>query len=115
MIELRHRQAIVTGAASGIGRATATLLSGLGATVIGLDLNELPDLAYGFVRVDLTNEQSVVEAVRDAAARLGRVTLLVNCAGIAFEAPLRDTACRGSRPHVRGQPPGQLHRSRARL
>ncbi len=90
MIEIRHKQAIVTGAANGIGRATAARLGELGVNVIGLDIQELSDPPCRFVHVDLTDEASVVAAVRDAAALLGGITLLVNCAGLALDSPLAD-------------------------
>lgn len=79
--------ALVTGAASGIGRATALALQEAGATVIGLDLKpaggRLPVLAC-----DLAHEGQIVAAVAEAAGRLGRIDILVNNAGILEERPL---------------------------
>lgn len=90
MIELRHRQAIVTGAGSGIGRATAKLLVSLGADVVGFDAREPVDPVCPIIRVDLAEEASVVAAVRAAADKLGGISLLVNCAGTTIEAPLSE-------------------------
>jgi 3-oxoacyl-[acyl-carrier protein] reductase len=90
MIEIRHRQAIVTGASSGIARATAALLTSLGANVIGFDHRRSSEPVCPTLVVDMADEAAVVEAVREAASRLGRITLLVNCAGTTIEAPLQE-------------------------
>jgi 3-oxoacyl-[acyl-carrier protein] reductase len=92
MFELRHRRAIVTGAASGIGRASALLLKRGGVAVIGLDIAAAPQAApadaFPVLRVDITDEQQVREGVAEAARQLGGLDLLVNSAGIEIEAPL---------------------------
>jgi 3-oxoacyl-[acyl-carrier protein] reductase len=89
MFELRHRRAIVTGAASGIGRASALLLKRGGVSVIGLDIaaTALAD-AFPVLRVDITDEHQVRDGVAEAARQLGGLDLLVNSAGIEIEAPL---------------------------
>jgi 3-oxoacyl-[acyl-carrier protein] reductase len=91
VFELRHRRAIVTGAASGIGRAAAILLRRGGATVVGLDIAPPPGgTADGItlLQVDITDEAQVRAGVAEAARRLGGLDLLVNSAGIEIEAPL---------------------------
>lgn len=84
---LSGRTALVTGAASGIGRATAEALRAEGATVAGLDLRAaegpVPILAC-----DLSSEERIVTAVAEAMRRLGRLDILVNNAGILEEKPL---------------------------
>ncbi|CDX26783.1 3-oxoacyl-(Acyl-carrier-protein) reductase [Mesorhizobium plurifarium] len=84
---LHGRRALVTGAASGIGRATALALREAGATVIGLDLigseRDLPILTC-----DLAREGDIVGAAAEGARRLGGCDILVNNAGILQEAPL---------------------------
>ena len=74
---LEGRRALVTGAAKGIGRATAIALEEAGATVIGLDLvagdDPVPILAC-----DLADEAAIVAAVAEAARRLGGIDVLVN-------------------------------------
>ncbi|MPZ95002.1 MAG: bifunctional rhamnulose-1-phosphate aldolase/short-chain dehydrogenase [Propionibacteriales bacterium] len=98
---LAGRVALVTGGASGIGRATSEALSASGAVVVVADLDvegaadvaaELggPDRATG-VAVDVADEQSVSEAVRAATLAYGGVDLVVNNAGLTRAGSLADT------------------------
>ena len=84
---LQGKRALVTGAASGIGRATALALQEAGAAVVGLDLaasnGALPILAC-----DLMDEAQIVAAVAEGAKLLGGYDILVNNAGILQELPL---------------------------
>ena len=79
--------ALVTGGASGLGRATAELLAGRGAKVVILDLpradGESIAAALGgrFAAADVTSEEEVNRAL-DIAAELGQLRIAVNCAGI---------------------------------
>jgi NAD(P)-dependent dehydrogenase (short-subunit alcohol dehydrogenase family) len=77
------RTALVTGGASGIGRATALMLAQRGARVAVLDLDpsRVPDPLLP-VRADVTDDGSVAQAVTDAVERLGELDVLVNNAGI---------------------------------
>lgn len=85
---LHGRRAIVTGCASGIGRATARRLLDDGAAVFGLDRawpGGVPPIESGldgFASVDVSDECSVRTACADALECLGGVDCLVNCAGI---------------------------------
>jgi NAD(P)-dependent dehydrogenase (short-subunit alcohol dehydrogenase family) len=71
--------ALVTGAASGIGAATAALLGQEGATVVGVDL---AGDGAAILRADVTDPASGAEAVATAVERHGRLDVVVNCAGI---------------------------------
>jgi len=86
---LKGKTAIVTGAARGIGRASALALQAAGATVVGLDLAASDD-GVTILACDLTVEESVRKAIAEAAAILGRVDILVNNAGILEEKALGD-------------------------
>lgn len=86
---LNGLRTLVTGAASGIGLAACEALRGAGAHVVGLDRAPAPADDAGRVVADVTDEGQVIEAVALAAGRLGGLDLLVNCAGIEIEAPLR--------------------------
>lgn len=87
--ELDGEVAVVTGASSGIGRATALLLARSGARVAALARNasalaRLADESQGAILVlpcDLERPESVDSALETASARLGPVTVLVNNAG----------------------------------
>jgi 3-oxoacyl-[acyl-carrier protein] reductase len=86
--ELAGQRALVTGAASGIGRATAEALESAGAHVVGLDLKGDPNGTFPILQCDLTSEVDIVAAVADAVRSLGGLDVLVNNAGIMAESPL---------------------------
>lgn len=88
MLTFNHGQAVVTGAASGIGRAIATLLSTQGLQVVGIDRNDPGDLLFPLVQADLCIESEIVSAIERARESLGGITLLVNSAGIEIDEPL---------------------------
>jgi 3-oxoacyl-[acyl-carrier protein] reductase len=75
------RVAIVTGGASGIGRATAELLAAQGLAVAVLDRDA--DTRTNSIRTDVSDPDSVAAAVAEVRATLGPVDVLVNAAGIA--------------------------------
>jgi len=77
MGELEGKVAIVTGAADGIGAATAAMFAEHGATVVRVDRRAEP----GFVVADVTDEASVGRVVDDVVAEHGRVDALVNVVG----------------------------------
>ena len=90
---LEDRTYVVTGAASGIGRATAERLLAEGARVVGADVAEraeapaAPD-RWTFVRTDVTDEPGVEALVRAAVDFGGAVDGLVHAAGVAGGGPV---------------------------
>jgi 3-oxoacyl-[acyl-carrier protein] reductase len=86
--DLGGKRALVTGAASGIGRATAEGLAKAGARVVGLDLKGDPNGTFPILECDLASEIDIVAAVADAVRTLGGLDVLVNNAGIMQENPL---------------------------
>lgn len=95
------RIALVTGAASGIGKAIATRLASDGACVVIADLNlenaqkvaeELggSDVALG-VQADVTDEAQIAAAIQEAVLAFGGLDLVVNNAGLSISKPLLET------------------------
>jgi 2-keto-3-deoxy-L-fuconate dehydrogenase len=83
-------KALVTGGASGIGRAVAELLLARGAAVAVLDrAGDAPDGAL-FLVADVTDDAAVRAAVDEAAARLGGLDIVVNNAGIGAQGTVAD-------------------------
>jgi rhamnulose-1-phosphate aldolase/alcohol dehydrogenase len=102
--ELAGRVAVVTGGASGIGRAAGRLLVARGAHVILGDLNlagaeevaEQLTAEFGVHRalaapVDVTNEDAVSDLLRRTVLEYGGVDVLVSSAGLATSAPITET------------------------
>src|SRR2546430_11010946 len=83
-------RAVVTGGASGLGRATAARLAGAGARIAILDRPASPgaDVAKSlgdaavFTPADVSSADEVAAALDTARGRLGAINVLVNCAGI---------------------------------
>jgi NAD(P)-dependent dehydrogenase (short-subunit alcohol dehydrogenase family) len=101
MERIRGKAALVTGAASGIGRATAILFAREGARVLATDLDPAGETVAAsirtdggeahFLRHDVSDEASWVGAIRRQLEAFGRLDVLVNNAGISFAKPLGET------------------------
>jgi rhamnulose-1-phosphate aldolase/alcohol dehydrogenase len=98
---LATRVALVTGAASGIGKAIAHRLAAEGACVVVADLDVQKatdaaaeigstDVAVG-VAADVSDAEAVAEAFRSAVLAFGGVDLVVNNAGLSISKPLLET------------------------
>lgn len=93
LLSLEGKAAVVTGAASGIGRATARRLAQAGANVALLDINEAKGkkavgeihAAEGkavFIPCDVTSDSDCQKAASSAYKTFGRIDVLVNSAGV---------------------------------
>jgi NAD(P)-dependent dehydrogenase (short-subunit alcohol dehydrogenase family) len=80
LLNYEGKTCVVTGAASGIGEATAKLLVDLGAKVYALDIKEPSLLVKQYINVNLGNKESIDLAVSQLPQKIDRV---FNCAGIA--------------------------------
>ena len=122
---LSRRRIIITGAASGIGRATAELFAREGAAIALFDIaaERLAEVARATggapITVDLADIAAIERAVGEAARVLGGLDGIVNCAGIGGGGPLGDldaeswhrfvainltapyAVCRAALPHLR--------------
>lgn len=102
MKRLEGRVALVTGAASGIGRATALRLASEGAAVAVTDIQDEAGATAveeikaaggkaAYFRLDVTNESEWDEVVAATVSEFGGVDILVNNAGIGDMYPLEET------------------------
>jgi NAD(P)-dependent dehydrogenase (short-subunit alcohol dehydrogenase family) len=89
-MEIENKTFIVTGAASGLGEATARMIVARGGFAVLADVNaggaaiaEELGVRACFVTTDVTREDDGVRAIETAKAKFGDVHGLVNCAGIA--------------------------------
>ena len=100
---LSGRVALVTGSAGGIGKAIAKKFAEEGACVIINDINEerLSGATEEFrklfgkdnatsVKLDVTNEETIMEAMKGAALAFGGVDIIVNNAGISISKSIED-------------------------
>jgi NAD(P)-dependent dehydrogenase (short-subunit alcohol dehydrogenase family) len=87
-MEIRDTTAVVTGAASGLGAATAARLIELGASVFGFDTATAvqaaaPQPGLRLLPVDVTDPDAVRTGIAEASAQPDPLRIVVNCAGIA--------------------------------
>lgn len=87
------RVALVTGAASGIGKACTIRLLQEGARVYGADISPVAPAEFGedrlrSLRLDVRDERAVQESIRTIVSETGRIDAVVNAAGIAGGGPV---------------------------
>ena len=87
---LAGRSALVTGAASGIGRAVAERLQAAGVRVLAADLRPDPDGPGVAFEADLTDPGANAAAVAAAVERFGRLDIVVANAGVQHVAPIEE-------------------------
>ena len=103
MTAFAGRVGLVTGSASGIGRATALLLAQRGARVVAADIDgkRVTETVEAIRESggegaacpgDVTRAEDVEAAIALARRRFGRLDVVVNCAGILRQSPLEETS-----------------------
>lgn len=97
MFDLKNKQAVITGAGSGIGKAVAILFAKQGAQLHLLDVNEealnatsaeIGDNVVTIYPLDVTKQQ----VVRETFSKIATVDILVNCAGISHIGKVDNTS-----------------------
>jgi NAD(P)-dependent dehydrogenase (short-subunit alcohol dehydrogenase family) len=91
MARLDGRKVLITGGASGIGRATCELFTREGASVVVLDRETTRVAGAQTIACDVSNATSVARAVQQAAQVLNGLDGLVNAAGVFFNKGLMET------------------------
>lgn len=95
---LQGRRILITGAASGIGRATALLFAAEGAqlTLLDRDVHGLAEVAASigahYFETDVSDEQSVGRAVQEGAIAMGGIDGVVNAAGVLLKASVHEAS-----------------------
>ncbi len=88
MFSLAGKNALVTGGCNGIGLAVVKRFLAAGARVIAADLRvseEFEQTGAGFIEINVANEARVAAAFVEAEAKLGKLDVVVNNAGIGLE------------------------------
>lgn len=86
-----NKVAVVTGGSSGIGKATATALAANGFTVFEFSRRDIPQEGVNHVFADITNSETVKNAVNSVIEAAGRIDLLINNAGAGISGAVEFT------------------------
>lgn len=100
-VRLKNKVSIITGAASGIGKATAKLFAEHGAKVVVADIDEeggditVTDICSNgvrasFIRTDVTIQADTLRMVEHTIEKYGKLDILLNNAGIAMRLPVHE-------------------------
>lgn len=97
LLNIKDRRYLVTGAASGIGRATALLLSEMGAKVLLVDIEEEKlrmvqsecENETDVLVLDLTNDSAIKPSIKEKVSTFGKLHGFVHCAGLPYIAPIK--------------------------
>jgi len=89
--------ALITGASSGMGKSAANILHNQGYIVYGAarrteEMNDLKEKGMGVVSLDLTNDESIVNAVNTIIDKEGKIDILINNAGYGSYGAVEDVS-----------------------
>jgi len=83
---------LITGASSGIGKSIATYLSKRNFTVYGTSRKvKKSEEDFYFLQLDVTNEQSIKDAVAFVSVKEGKIDILINNAVVGITGPIEET------------------------
>lgn len=88
---MNKKIAIVTGANSGIGRCTAKALIDAGCTVYDFSRRDISVEKVNHIRVDVTDENNVISAIKEVYEKEGRIDIVINCAGFGISGAVEFT------------------------
>ena len=111
------RVAVVTGASSGFGKVTASLLAARGLRVFGTSRNPQGDRGDGFemLQLDVNSDASVDRCVSEVLRRAGAVDVLVNNAGQVLTGSIEETSTEEAKAHFETNFFGAVRMTRAVL
>jgi len=116
-MERDKRVAVVTGASSGFGKATASLLAARGFRVFGTSRTPRADRDDGFemLQLEVDSDASVDRCVSDVQRRAGAVDVLVNNAGQVLTGSIEETSTEEAKAHFETNFFGAVRMTRAVL
>jgi NAD(P)-dependent dehydrogenase (short-subunit alcohol dehydrogenase family) len=83
---------VITGASTGIGRVCGEHLASLGMTVYGASRSAPSGVQFKTLRMDVTDDASVTDGIRQIQAQQGRLDVVINCAGYGIAGAVEETS-----------------------
>jgi NAD(P)-dependent dehydrogenase (short-subunit alcohol dehydrogenase family) len=109
------RVVLITGASSGIGLACALHLQQRGYTVFGANRHPRENAPFATLRMDVTDEQSVQDGIAAIVSQVGRLDVVVNCAGFSSVGAVEDHSLAEAREQLETNFFGRLRVCRTAL
>ena len=88
--KVKKRVAVITGASSGIGLATAKMLKSHGVVVYGMAYNDF-EAEFNYIKCDVTNVEQIESSMKEIFEKEGRIDYLVNCAGMGISGSVENS------------------------
>ena len=83
---------LITGGSSGIGKSVGEFLNGQGFKVYGTSRSpeKYPSSKFPIVALDVTNNQTIIEAINEVLSKEGHIDVLINNAGVGITGPIEE-------------------------
>jgi NAD(P)-dependent dehydrogenase (short-subunit alcohol dehydrogenase family) len=88
----RSKVVLITGASTGIGRVCAEHLANLGMTVYGASRSVPSGVQFNAFRMDVTDDDSVRDGIKQIQEQHGRLDVVINCAGYGIAGAVEETS-----------------------